>query len=90
MLNIVFTKEQTKDLVGVKISNLDKTGYIIKDGNKIELPTEVGAHVVVDILDSVNIDKDTIILVTSSGEENIISLLTKVPSEEAEMVINNG
>ena len=69
MLNIVLTKEQTKDLVGVKISNLDKIGYIIKDGNKIELPTEVGAHVVVDILDSVNIDENTIILVKSSEEE---------------------
>lgn len=88
MLNIVLTKEQTIDLVGVKISNLDKTGYIIKDGNKIELPTEVGAHVVVDILDSVDIDKDTIILVTSSGEKNIISLSTKV-SEEVEIGVQD-
>ena len=69
MLNIVLTKEQTKDLIGVKISNLDKTSYIVKDGNKIELPTEVGAHVVVDILDSVDIDENTIILVKSSEEE---------------------
>ena len=80
MLNLVLTKEQTKELVGVKISNLDKTRYIVKDGNKIELPTEVGANIVVDILDSVDIEKDTIILVTSSGEENTISLSNKVPS----------
>lgn len=74
MLNIVLTKEQTKDLVGIKISNLDKTRYIVKYGNKIELPTEVGANIVVDILDHVDIEKDTIILSKTSGEEITVGM----------------
>lgn len=89
MLNIILTEEQTKDLAGVKISNLDNTGYVIKDDNKLELPTEVGAHVVVEILDSVDIEKDSIILVTSSGEESVISTVPLYPSEEVEINTTN-
>lgn len=68
MLNIVLTKEQTENLIGVKISNIDDIGYTVKDGDKIELPTEVGSTVIVDVLDSDLSDENKLTLVYESEE----------------------